>query len=252
MKYIYYGTLIGDVHTSKLMHPYLTNVLDDLKNNQYYNSNKFDGYLNCPSAIKMLKNTYAVRSGINMYVKFNDSGTITFSFPGAKKDSPGHKMAAQYHEKAEQLRRDLIVLRNNKKRHLSFYISTWFFSEHATYIEQLHPHFENTDFSKNTSSVVGTFDISKWFRPIQPTFVMHNNELNIKRDDALFYVKFPANENYKLIEFDVTTNIHRFSADSTDLKFFKSQAPLNSLYQYFMGRKFDKWLLKEIKNNIIE
>lgn len=259
MKTIYWGAAICELDFSRLVAPTLTNVKEDLINNEYYDSVneptglKLDGWLTCPAATGILKNMYALRSGMEIKIKFNDNGNITVQFPGAKnkmKNKGGLNML--YHTLAENVRRNTVLLRNKDTRFITLDINAYLFSEHETFVEQLQPWLENTDLSRNTSSVIGGYDISKWFRTLQPTFLMHNNELHIKPGDALCYIKLPPNEKYKLVQFDVNKEIVNHSAHATAFKFLKAHSTMNRLYKLFLGKKMNKTLLKLIKQNIIK
>jgi hypothetical protein len=52
--------------------------------------------------------------------------------------------------------------------------------------------FHHNDFTKKTSFIPGEFDIGKWTRPIECVFEVKNTKetIEIKKGDALFYVKF--------------------------------------------------------------
>lgn len=61
--------------------------------------------------------------------------------------------------------------------------------------------FHHNDFTKKTSFIPGEFDIGKWTRPIECVFEIKNSKetIEIKKGDALFYVKFNAgSETIKL------------------------------------------------------
>lgn len=256
MKKIYWGTAMCELGPPKLIEPTLTNLKKDLNSDNYYFDKtepaKLDGWLTCPAATGILNNIYVFRSGIEIKIKFNSDGTLTVQFPSAKNkllEKGGN--AEMYHQIAETIRRKTVVIRNKKTKFVTLDMNGYFFSEDDIFAEQHHPWLENTDVSRNTSSVIGGFYINKWFRPIQPTFIMHNNELHIKPGDALYYVKFPANEKYKLIEFTANKKIVDHSSFGTAFKFFKAHSPMNFLYNLFIGKKLNKTLLKEIKNNII-
>jgi hypothetical protein len=64
----------------------------------------------------------------------------------------------------------------------------------------------HNDFTKKTSVIPGEFDIGRWTRPIECVFEIKNSKetIEIKKGDALFYVKFNAgSETVKLEKQDM-------------------------------------------------
>jgi hypothetical protein len=67
------------------------------------------------------------------------------------------------------------------------------FTSHDSVIMSAMPaFFHHNDFTKKTSFIPGEFDIGKWTRPIECVFEVKNSKetIEIKKGDALFYVKF--------------------------------------------------------------
>jgi hypothetical protein len=61
-----------------------------------------------------------------------------------------------------------------------------------------HLHFN--DFTEKASVIPGTYDISKWTRPVECAFEVKSNKVKIaiKKGDALFYIKFNSDTSVKL------------------------------------------------------
>lgn len=68
---------------------------------------------------------------------------------------------------------------------------------------QLLPAFmHRNDFTEKTTIIPGEYDISKWTRPIETAFEIRSNQerIEIKKGDALAYVKFNSSETIKLLQ----------------------------------------------------
>lgn len=64
------------------------------------------------------------------------------------------------------------------------------------------------DFTTKTSVIPGTYDISRWTRPIECVFEVKSNceQIEIKKGDALFYVKFESTVPVKLVKANMPWN----------------------------------------------
>jgi hypothetical protein len=110
-----------------------------------------------------------------------------------------------------------------------------------------------TELTNSGYYVPGTFDISKWFRPLEFAFQLWPGENNFKaaEDDPLLYVKFDTEEKLNLQEFYMTPEIYSISNSCISLKNFSRVKALNKLYDIFRGSGMQNKLLKEIQKNII-
>jgi hypothetical protein len=61
-------------------------------------------------------------------------------------------------------------------------------------------HLHYNDFTAKTSVIPGTFDIGRWTRPVELVFEVKNSreKIQIKKGDALFYIKFTSDTQVKL------------------------------------------------------
>ena len=116
----------------------------------------------------------------------------------------------------------------------------------------MHPFLEDSEYARNTGQIVGEYNISKWYRPIQPTFYCYKDKIEIKEGDVLFYLMFRSEDDVKLKEYEMTSKMERAIYSNTSLKEYKAMKTMKYLYELFTLRKLDKKLLKEIKNNLVE
>ena len=54
----------------------------------------------------------------------------------------------------------------------------------------------------------------------------------------------------KFKNFKFTNTLNEYSLDTTHYKYFNKHQPLNKIYDLFIKNKYNKRILKEIKNNL--
>ena len=195
-----------------------------------------DQYIKCYAAIEELKNTFLVRSDIEIELRFDSSGNIYT-------DRYGQKFYDSFIN--PQIDNKVFTLNYN---HV-------FFSEQKLEVIQLPAFYHETPFDNDFYSVIGSFDISSWLRPLQPGYINKNYDkektILVKRGDPLYYVKFKTKENIKLKRFDVNSNILKYIDSCVGYKAFDKKSNLQKLYKIFSKHKYNKKILKEIKNNLL-
>lgn len=96
----------------------------------------------------------------------------------------------------------------------------------------------------------GRFDISQWYRPVHPTYLMHRGQsLSIKANQALMYVQF--DRRVKLRRFAYT---EKFGKDLEHLVEARRHIPIKKmqdLYNFFALAKRKRFFLDEIKRNLL-
>jgi len=90
-----------------------------------------------------------------------------------------------------------------------------------------HMHFN--DFTAKTGIIPGTYNIGKWSRPVECVFEVKNNKerIEIKKGDALFYLKVNSKETIKIIKVPTPWNEIDICAKLTAAEPFK---PLSYRY----------------------
>lgn len=191
-------------------------------------------YNRCPANKTALKNTYFVESPIDFDISFDDNYQGT------------------------GLRSDWLVARPpdfNNRITAEIDLGWLFFCEESLIMEMTPPYSHNTTASKYGSVAVGSFDISKWFRPIMPTYFLWENERKfvIKANEPLAYIRFLTQDKIKLQQFELTQKtIDIKTACVTHPNYYKEFLPLQERYKLFQEQKMQKIVLKEIKNNLID
>lgn len=197
------------------------------------------GYLGCPAAAKTLKNIFVVRAGLDLKISFKEN-SVNINTKKIKEGDNRQKFLSEF-----------FFVRSFKDKVVTLQIDTLLYSEDSVHAMQMQPFLENTEFAKNTGSVVAEYDISKWLRPIQPTFYCYKDEIVINEGDVLFYIFIPAEENVKIVEFEKNQYIDNIVGSTTSLKFFKPKQTMKHIYDFFVSRSLHKKVLKHIKSNLI-
>jgi len=137
------------------------------------------------------------------------------------------------------------------------YDFSWiFFAEEPVVIRQTPPYFHNTSSSLHGYVTSGSFDIDKWFRPINVTFNLWDgvNTINVTKDEPLFYVEFETKDGRPVVlkQFELTQELYDYCYQATVLtKPVLPLASLDNLYSRFKNSNRDKKILKIIKDNLL-
>lgn len=137
------------------------------------------------------------------------------------------------------------------------YDFSWiFFSEEPVQLKQTHPYMHRTSFTNSGYLTSGSFDISKWFRPVNITFNLWESEnvISVIENEPLCYIEFNSIDGRPVIlkQFDLTESLYNYCTQA--LIMTKDVIPfqkLDQLYARFTQSGRNKKILKEIKQNIL-
>lgn len=131
------------------------------------------------------------------------------------------------------------------------YYGFYFFSEAPLKLTLQTPNFHDSKV-KHIPLLTGEYDISKWLRPVFPSYANYNYEnFNIKRGDAMMYVKFNTDKKIVLKEFCMNRELDNLVTGSLDLKSVMPWVPLDKLYRMFLANNMHKKILKQIKKQVV-
>ena len=127
---------------------------------------------------------------------------------------------------------------------ISLFPAYMFYSNDDIHIESMPATMETNDSISNTMLIPGTYNISKWIRPVDFSFEVKddNKKIKIKRGDVLFYVKFRTNDDSK-IELErtpFTEELNKTMYSCFHVKKILPGLPLKTLYS--MAESFMKTL----------
>lgn len=199
--------------------------------NLFKTENESVDWLRCPSSVDILSNNYYINNPID----------ISFSM---KTDSRA------YSEKPHSM--NMINFRNfNDKYSIMDYLLTiHLFSEEDLSVSVTQPILNS---NSNYFLIPGKFNISKWFRPINPSYMFLNSEydVSINAGDPIMNLSFNTESKILFKEFYFTETLKEITKETVGHKQFSRKNSLNSLYSKFENQKINKVVLKEIKRSLV-
>lgn len=232
----HHPSVYSERHLSYKKKPYWLIEEFNQKNNT---SNKVDNFYKCPAFVNLVKNTLVLSNTSNIDINITADGTIVNNDNEEKSHAPG-----------------LFSIKSPSEvnaRTVNYSCNWIFFADKPVDIVSSPAYMHNTGLPACGYYVPGTFDISKWFRPLEFAFQMWPGSTKFKmaEDDPLMYVKFNTEEKINLQEFYMTPEIYSISNSCVSLKNFSRVKALNKLYEVFRGSGMREKLLTEIQKNII-
>jgi hypothetical protein len=146
-----------------------------------------------------------------------------------------------------------VAIRNLDAKMFSFKTNTFLFFTDAQSLPityPIHPYLEDNNVSARIMPITGTFDIGKWFRPLDFAFMLKNdfNSFKIEKDEIFAYIKFHTEEKINFKQFVISPELTNFTKDCTVLTKFPRLKRLQNYYKIFKTKKV---ILNEIKKNLL-
>jgi hypothetical protein len=154
----------------------------------------------------------------------------------------------------QQFFNDYIRIRSIKDGLFSMGLQYVFFSEEDLEIEATGAYFSENSFTNNVRVIPGKYNIGKWIRPVEAPFIVNKDCNNIKmnRGDDYLYVKFNTIEDVNLVKFNMSDSVKNTISRNLTSKPYHRTYTLMHWYDMFAESKQKKFLLNEIKNNLME
>ena len=200
-------------------------------------NNRSSNFMKCPSFNKQQKNVYALKFGYTYGFEINKGNVKT-----------------EFYD--QSFFNDTILLRDPKNKILSLgrmgYI---FISETSLEMDFTGAYLDNNDFVNKTTVIPGSFDIGKWFRPLELSFIIKNDPSKIKysEGDTYAYVNFKTEKKIKLKKFHITPEINLIieHISSTKNNKLNQVNGLSWFYDLLDKSKYKNKMLKLVKENIL-
>lgn len=194
-------------------------------------SRKGTKILKCPAFLDYYKNTYLIKAPID----------LTFKISGSHINCQ-NLYPQDYLEK-------IFTNRYQPENLYSTVSLSWyymFYSDKSVMIEVIPPVWHKNKLQNNINVIGATFDISKWYRPLEFAFeiIDDTQPIVIKRGDPLYYVKFNTLDKVKLDRQESTKKIEELIIMCTQLKDY---IPNNSMRKNYslMHKLIDKFKPKK-------
>lgn len=195
-------------------------LVTSLKKEPLWRDTKHGDILRCPSTLKTLKNTYVIRSSLN-----------------AKYEAQGDLIVSDYAS---------AIGHTEEYLQLHAVIGYYFFAEKPVTLNLTPPYYH----PECMAGVSGSYDISKWLRPVGPTISMKMKDTaTFKYGQPVMYVDF--DKPVDLVQFYPTEELRQIADLSASLKTNIKNTPLSSLYKMFARNKLNKKVIHEICNNLL-
>lgn len=206
----------------------LINYANSFKNIE----NNYDTWYKCRGYMELSKNTYVLRSPFDINARIVDG-----------------KFYSEYNE--DSLKYLSIKDESMLNQHTINLSANWiFWCDEDITITTINPYLEKFKF--DGFYVPGSFNINKWFRPVESAFQLINNENKfiIKKGDPLIYIKFNTDKKVILNKFKFNYNLHESVYKCTKYKVEDPWRSLSFLYRMFNGNNWGDVIKKNILENL--
>lgn len=189
-----------------------------------FDNQSSNNYLKCPAIVDFLKNTYVIKSPVDLHFSFNSKNNWVELI---NKDQ-------KFYDSFVLNRCDV---RTSENAPMLITLRLWylFVSDKSCLLEMFSPFMHLDKCVSQMRLLAGSFDISKWFRHIEIVFevVDPSKDLIIKRGDALAYIKFKTfnNERINLIQKMFNADMRKEINKCLSVKTVLKNQPLNNLYE---------------------
>lgn len=231
MKTVYWSKYNFQTESNDLLWQLSPNQLYQYsKNNFSANLNDSLNWLKCPASVDIMSKTWFIENQLDININIKKDEVVYSDTIYSK---------------------NILNFRNFDDNYviLDYLISLNMFCESDLNISVFNPYIYP---AKNLFAVPGKFNISKWFRPINPSFMAEiGKDISFKKGDPLLYFSFDTNEKINFKEFYFSDTLKEISKELMLYKKYSKKNSLNSLYSAFSDKKINKIVLKEIKKMVI-
>ncbi len=134
----------------------------------------------------------------------------------------------------------------------SFVQNYIFFTDHPSLDVTfgIHPYLEDNNVSQRCMQIPGQINIGKWFRATDMPFYLKKefNSFKIERGEIYQYMKLHTDEKVVFKQFRLNDNLTAMMDEGFALNFNRYLRTLENYYKMFKNKKF---ILKEIKENLV-
>lgn len=218
----------------------LVNIKDISKNIKFQPNDGTTNFNLCPSYNAEAIKTFNLLAPFDYYIELKND----------------HIVSTQYNQEVFD---SYVFLHDAVNKLIQLNYSYIFFTEETCIITLSGPYFTDSDISTKANYMPGSFDISKWFRNVNVTFMLKPqfNNINIKEGDAVQSIRFDFFNNDKIVfkKFYVTNLLNEIYRSSMKNRIFFDKNIsnyLSNIYHKFTQSKIKHTILKEIKANLME
>lgn len=211
-------------------------LIQELVNNKNKN-NPDNNLLRCPAVTDLFKNVFVIKNPLESSASFViEDGMVSREMSSNDSRWVVNRPPSFTNQLLAMYRHPII-----------------FFSETDIEIMMTDPYFSKAQHKSWGSIVPGIFSCSSWFRPIQIEFNVwdNTNNLYLEKDEPLAYIKFMTNKKVILKRFTMTEALISQAKICSSAGRWEPKISLAKRYQRFRATKRDKFVIQEIKNNLV-
>lgn len=201
------------------------------------NNNKDDNLLRCPAVIDLGKNLFVIKNPL----KSSGSFIIEDGKVSSNMESRDGRWSVN---RPPSLNNQLLA---------AYDCSIIFFSEEDIDVMVTAPYFSQSPHSSWGAIVPGVYNCGAWFRPVNMEFNVWPGikEVSLEEDEPIAYAKFFTDKSVVLKRFTITPQLMAQAKSCSSAGFWEPRVPLLKRYQRFRNSKRDKFVLKQIKDNLL-
>jgi hypothetical protein len=192
----------------------------------------------CPAFHRHATNTFVIRSTLDVHVAIRPDGFAPLD--------ERSKLTAQLFSFMHPTRKGY--------RTILFDHRMLFFAEQSVTLATYPAFMHRGEVQRKLCYVPAAYDISKWMRPLQGTYEVHSEvqDIHIREDDPLYYVKFETDEKIRLRRFQMVPELHGVTHGCVHFKLFRPKSSLEKVYAAFTQAKLHRRVAKLIKENLLD
>lgn len=194
-------------------------------------------FTKCPAFKDYYKNTYIVTSPMDIEIAYDPVTTMLRISPQAQ----DFFNAVIIHRGAQVGIKDNFLM--------SLGVTLTLIADKECMVEQIPATLHASNFTKRINLIGGTFDIGKWFRPLEFAFevVDFSTPLKIKRGDPLFYIRLLPKDGskVKLVYKEFPTETVDVINACLTVKDSKCRLPLTTYYKMAERLYHKLWFKKK-------
>jgi hypothetical protein len=187
----------------------------------------------CPAIKKPFENLFAMKSLYDYEFEVTPDGVRTKMYD------------REFFEKQ-------VVIRSLENRFFSYSQNFMFFTDEPSLEVTfgISPYLEDNNVVQRCMQIPGSLNIGKWFRATDMPFYLRKdyNSFKIERGEIYNYVQFHTSEKINFKQFRFTDNLEKMMDEGFALNFNRYMKTLENYYKAFKNKKF---ILREIKENLV-
>jgi hypothetical protein len=189
--------------------------------------------LRCPAFKDYYNNVYALKSLYSYSFNIKDGEVVSDKYDQA-------------------FFNEHVFIRDLDKKSFSFFNRYIFFTDEKSLKVSVEPPQGEDNFVANNCLIFpAVFDVGKWYRNTEFSFILKNNITNfeIKEQDVFYYLRFHTDKKINFIRFIENEKLYQYRQIMLNSKDYKKKT--SSMDYYYSIFNLKRNILKNIKDNVV-